>query len=49
VTTEVPARRFRLASPTTAMVLGGLGLALLAAWVPLTYLTRDLQASIVIP
>jgi hypothetical protein len=45
VTTDVTARRFRLASPTTAVVLGGLGLALIAAWVPLTYLTHDLRAS----
>jgi hypothetical protein len=45
VTTDVTARRFRLASPTTAVVLGGLGLALIAAWMPLTYLTRDLRAS----
>ena len=35
-----------LGSPTAAAAgLGGLGLALLAAWVPLTYLTRDLQVS----
>jgi hypothetical protein len=45
VTAEVTARRFRLASPATAVVLGALGLALLAAWVPLIYLTRDPQAS----
>ena len=38
-------RRFRLASPVTAVVLGALGLALIAAWVPLACLTRDLQAS----
>jgi hypothetical protein len=45
VTTEVTGRRFTLASPVTAVVLGALGLALIAAWVPLIYLTRDLQAS----
>jgi len=45
VTTEVAGRRFRLASPVTAAVLGALGLALIAAWVPLTYLTRDPQAT----
>jgi hypothetical protein len=45
VTTEVTARRFRLASPTTAVVLGGLSLALIATWVPLIYLTRDPQAA----
>jgi hypothetical protein len=44
VTTEVTERRFRLASPT-AVVLGTLGLALMAAWVPLAYLTHDLQAT----
>ena len=38
-------RRMRLASPATAGLLGTLGLALIAAWVPLTYLTHDLQAS----
>ena len=41
---EVPGR-FRLASPVTAVALGVLGLALLAVWVPLTYLTGDLQVS----
>jgi hypothetical protein len=47
VTTEVTASRsrFRLASPATAVVLGALGLVLVAAWVPLTYLTHDLPAS----
>ncbi len=45
VTAEVAERRFRLASPATAAVLGMLGLALIAAWVPLTYLTRDPQAT----
>ena len=38
-------RRVRVASPVTAVLLGALGLALIAAWVPLTYLTGDLQAS----
>jgi hypothetical protein len=38
-------RRLRVASPVTAVLLGALGLALIAAWVPLTYLTGDLQAS----
>jgi hypothetical protein len=37
-------RRLGVASPVAA-VLGALGLALVAAWVPLTYLTGDLQAS----
>jgi hypothetical protein len=41
----VTARRFRPASPTTAVVLGTLGLALIAAWALLTYLTHDLKAS----
>jgi hypothetical protein len=45
VTTEVAERRFPLASPATAAGLGALGLALIAAWVPLTYLTRDPQAT----
>jgi hypothetical protein len=35
----------RLAVPAAATGLGGLGLALLAAWVPLTYLTGDVQVS----
>ena len=35
----------RVASPVTAVLLGALGLVLIAAWVPLTYLTGDLQAS----
>jgi hypothetical protein len=35
----------RLAAPAAAAGLGGLGLALLAAWVPLTYLTGDVQVS----
>jgi hypothetical protein len=38
-------RRLRPASPATAGLLATLGLALIAAWVPLTYLTHDLQAS----
>jgi hypothetical protein len=46
VTTEVRGSGFRPASPPAAAVaLGALGLVLLAAWVPLTYLTHDLQAS----
>jgi hypothetical protein len=36
--------RFRLAS-VTAAVLGALGLVLIAAWVLLTFLTRDIQIS----
>jgi hypothetical protein len=44
VTTEVTERRFRRLSPM-AMVLSALGLALMAAWVPLAYLTHDLQAT----
>jgi hypothetical protein len=43
--TPVTRRRLRLASPAAAVVLGGLGLVLLAAWVPLTFLTGDLQVS----
>ena len=43
--TEVTAgQRGRLAS-SMAVVLGALGLVLAAAWVPLTYLTGDLQGS----
>jgi uncharacterized membrane protein YhdT len=34
-----------MAAPVTALILAGLGLALIAAWVVLTYLTRDLRAS----
>ena len=34
-------RRFRLASPTTALVLGGMVLALMAAEVPLAHLARQ--------
>jgi hypothetical protein len=45
VTTEATVRRLRVASPVTAVLLGALGLVLIAAWVPLTYLTGDLQAS----
>ena len=45
MTTEVAERGFRLASPATAAVLGTLGLVLIAAWAPLTYLTRDPQAT----
>jgi hypothetical protein len=37
--------RVRVASSLTAVPLGALGLALVAAWAPLTYLTRDLQGS----
>jgi hypothetical protein len=44
MTTEVTGRRSRLASPA-AVALGVLGLALLAVWAPLTYLTGDLQVS----
>jgi hypothetical protein len=36
---------FRLAAPVTAVILGALGLALIAAWVLLVCLTRDLRAS----
>jgi hypothetical protein len=35
----------RLASPVAAACLGGLGLALVAAWALLTYLTGDVQVS----
>jgi hypothetical protein len=45
VTTEATVHRLRVASPVTAGLLGTLGLALLAAWVPLTYLTGDVQVS----
>jgi hypothetical protein len=41
---EVTARRSPL-TPAVVAVLGALGLALLAAWLPLTYLTGDLQVS----
>ena len=42
---EVTRSRFRLSAPVTAVVLGALGLALIAAWVLLTCLTSDLRAS----
>ena len=42
---EVTARPFRVASRAVAVALGALGLVLLAAWVALTLLTRDLQVS----
>src|SRR5271169_1475956 len=42
---EVTARPFRVASRAVAVALGALGLVLLAAWVALTFLTRDLQVS----
>jgi hypothetical protein len=42
---EVTRSRFRLAAPVTAVILGALGLALIAAWVLLICLTRDLRAS----
>ena len=45
MTAEAAPRRLRVLSPGTATVLGALGLILIAAWVPLVYLTRDLQAS----
>jgi hypothetical protein len=46
VTTGVTARRLRLASPTTALVLGGFVLALMAADVPLARLAhQSLNAS----
>ncbi|MFI5068752.1 MAG: hypothetical protein ACHP9Z_32895, partial [Streptosporangiales bacterium] len=41
MTTEVSARRLRLASPTTALVLGGVVLALMIAAVPLSRLARQ--------
>jgi hypothetical protein len=41
VTTEATARRFRLASPATALVLGGLVLVLMAADVPLARLAHQ--------
>ena len=41
MTTEVSARRLRLASPTTALVLGGVVLALMIAEVPLAHLARQ--------
>jgi uncharacterized membrane protein YjjB (DUF3815 family) len=45
VRTDVAVRRFYLASSGTVVVLGVLGVALIAAWVALTYLTSDLQVS----
>jgi hypothetical protein len=45
VTGEATVHRMRVASPMTAVLVGALGLTLTAAWVPLTYLTGDLQAS----
>ncbi|MFY9776970.1 MAG: hypothetical protein WAK28_20565 [Trebonia sp.] len=44
-TMQVTGSRFRLAAPVTAGVLGALCLALIAAWVLLACLTRDLRAS----
>jgi hypothetical protein len=41
VTTEVPGRRFRVASPVTAAVLGGLVLVLIAVDVPLARLAHQ--------
>src|ERR1035438_5205117 len=41
VTAEVTGRRFRLASPATALVLGGLVLVLMAADVPLARLAHQ--------
>jgi uncharacterized membrane protein YjjB (DUF3815 family) len=38
-------RRLEVVPPVTAVLLGALGLALIAAWVSLTYLTGDLQVS----
>jgi hypothetical protein len=43
--TEVGVRRPAVVPPVTAVLLGALGLALTAAWVALTYLTGDVQAS----
>ena len=45
VTTKATVRRLRVASPMPAVLIGALGLTLIAAWVPLIYLTGDLQAS----
>jgi hypothetical protein len=45
VTTQATVRRLRVASPVMTVLLGALGLTLIAAWVPLTYLAGDLQAS----
>ena len=38
-------RRLDVVPPVTAVLLGALGLALIVAWVALTYLTGDVQAS----
>jgi len=43
--TEVTARRFQLASPTTAVMLEVLGWALIFAYVPLAYLTHGFGTS----
>jgi hypothetical protein len=45
VTTQATVRGLRVASPVMTVLLGALGLTLIAAWVPLTYLAGDLQAS----
>jgi len=45
VTTDVALRRFHAASPVMAVLLGVLGLALIAACVFPTYLTGDLEPS----
>jgi hypothetical protein len=45
VTVEVTARRFRLASPSTALVLGGLVLALVVAGLPLSAMAHQLSVS----
>jgi uncharacterized membrane protein YjjB (DUF3815 family) len=45
VTAEVGARRLDVVPQVTAVLLGVLGLALIAGWVTLTYLTGDLQVS----
>jgi hypothetical protein len=45
LTAEATGRGWRLASPATAVALGALGLALMAVWVSLTYLTGDVQVS----
>ena len=45
MTVEVTARRFRLASPSTALVLGGLVLALVVAGLPLSAMAHQLSVS----
>ncbi len=45
MTTQVTARRFRLASPATALVLGGLELALVVAGLPLGAMAHQLDLS----